>query len=231
MVQPLNTDRLSEFAKLYYQIGDYDLTAADATILADASWKEMCIISLSPNSNINSYEVKDRCVGDIVGQTPGRESFTFDISMYMFRQDQFNTLKAWHQAMDERKIIAFMALNDDRTNTDAWGFIGNFIRIDESQEEPEEGLIQVNYTFGPAARSAYSPLKRRIYGAAAPVSNPLDLSSSVGSFADLSTLKSDGTKGDGNYTGSDFSSGQYITLGDGSKAHYGSNAWTAGAAS
>ncbi len=168
MTQPLNTDRLSEFAKLYYQIGDYDLTETDATVLADSQWKEMCIISLSPNSNINSYEVKDRCVGSIVGQTPGREAFTFDLSMYMFRQDQFTTLQQWHTAMDSRSIISFMALNDDRENAGAWGFLGNFIRIDESQEEPEEGLIQVNYTFGPAARSAYQPLKRRIYGVPVP---------------------------------------------------------------
>lgn len=233
-----NPDRLSEFAKLYYQIGDYDITDPDATILADAGWKEMCIISLSPSSNINSYEVKDRCVGEIVGNTPGRESFTFDLSMYMFRQDQFSTLKSWHTAMDSRSIVSFMALNDDRTATDVWGFIGNFIRIDESQDEPEEGLIQLNYTFGPAARSAFSPLKRRIYGAGAgtfvaPVIDPLDLTATAGvaNIADLSALKSDGTNGDGNYSGNAFTTGQYVILKDGSKAHYANNAWASGAAS
>ena len=169
-----NPDRLSEFAKLYYQIGDYDVTQDDATILADSGWKEMCIMSLSPSSNINSYDVKDRCVGQITGKTPGREDFSFDISMYMFRQDQFDTLKAWQQAMDNRDIIAFLALNDERTDPNVWGFVGNFLRIDESEDQPEEGLIQVTYSFGPAARSQYSPLKRRIYGSGVPAASALE---------------------------------------------------------
>ena len=41
-------------------------------------------------------------------------------------------------------------------------------------------------------------------------------------------LKADGTNGDGNYTGPAFTSGQYIVLADGSRAHYTSGAWAVG---
>lgn len=64
--------------------------------------------------------------------------------------------------------------------------------------------------------------------------DPLDLSSVVFGVsprpADLAALKADVTFGDGNYTGA-FTTGQYVVLGDGSKAHYAADAWSAGAAS
>lgn len=63
---------------------------------------------------------------------------------------------------------------------------------------------------------------------------PLDLNGLLDfdpfSFADLATIKADGTVGDGNYTGSDFTTGQFVTLGDASVAHYASAAWSVGAA-
>jgi len=49
-------------------------------------------------------------------------------------------------------------------------------------------------------------------------------------FADLATLKADGTSGDGHYTGAAFTAGQYITLVDGSKTHYAAGVWAADAA-
>lgn len=63
--------------------------------------------------------------------------------------------------------------------------------------------------------------------------DPLDISADhavAAAFADLATLKSDHTSGDGSYSGAAFTTGQYITLVDKSKAHYASAAWTAGAA-
>ena len=162
-----NPDRLSEFAKIYYIIGDTDTSAADATVLALA-WNELCVISVTPSSNINNYEIKDRCVGKVTGNSPGRESYTFDLEMFFFKQKTAYEIRAWNTAMDDGSIVSFLILNDDKDDADAggefWGVVGNFVRIDESEQQPNEGLITVSYTFGPAARSEYLPLKRRIYG-------------------------------------------------------------------
>ena len=165
MANPLNPDKLSEFAKIYYQITDYDVTGDDATILADASWEELCVISVSPSANVNSYDIKDRCVERTAGVAPGREEYKFDMTMNLFRQNPNFALKAWNTAMDNGDIVSFLILNSTVADTETWGVVGNFLRIDESEDQPEEGLITVNYTFGCAARSQYTPLKRRIYGA------------------------------------------------------------------
>ena len=47
-------------------------------------------------------------------------------------------------------------------------------------------------------------------------------------YPDLAALKADPTVGDGNYTGPAFTAGQYVVLGDESKAHYTAAAWSAG---
>jgi len=47
--------------------------------------------------------------------------------------------------------------------------------------------------------------------------------------ADLPTLKASGTIGDGSYTGAAFTTGQYVILGNNTKASYKSGAWVAGA--
>ncbi len=49
-------------------------------------------------------------------------------------------------------------------------------------------------------------------------------------FADLATLKLDGTYGDGAYTGDTMTDGQYVRLGDGSTAYWDGLAWQAGKA-
>ena len=49
-------------------------------------------------------------------------------------------------------------------------------------------------------------------------------------FADLVTLKADGTDGDGAFSGAAFESGQYVRLGDGSTAYWNGTIWQAGEA-
>jgi hypothetical protein len=177
----LNPDHLGEFAKLYYMLqpnapvtttiaGDYPDNTEDQAILTNTNWEELCVVSVSPNSSINNYEVQDRCVGNIVGNTPGRENFTFDVTINQMRlgddvgADAFPLL-AWSKAMDNRQIVSFLCLTSTKDDTSAWGFVGNFVRIDESEEQPETGLMQTTFSFGPAARAVESgPLKRRIFG-------------------------------------------------------------------
>ena len=253
MPDNLNPDHLGEFAKLYYMLPPnapvtlatadaYPSVAEDTAILSNANWLELCVISVSPSSNINNYEVQDRCVGDIVGNTPGRESFTLDVTMNELRLgDGTFPLYDWMKAMDTRQIISLMALTSKREDGDAWGFVGNFVRIDETEEQPETGLMTITYTFGPAARAA-APLKRRIFGAnystrdtsagQAAQPDPLDKSSTISPAnraGTLAQLKADGTNGDGNYAGAAFSVGEYVTLSDG-KAHYDGSNWQSGAA-
>jgi len=173
---PLNPDHLGEFAKLYYALepnapidisiaGDYPSGSEDAAVLGNAAWEELCVVSVSPSSSINNYEIQDRCVGNIVGNTPGRENFTFDVTLNELRMGKPSDfdLLAWMKAMDTREIVSMMALTSTKDDTAAWGFVGNFVRIDESEEQPETGLMQMTYTFGPAGR-AEAPLKRRIFG-------------------------------------------------------------------
>ena len=66
--------------------------------------------------------------------------------------------------------------------------------------------------------------------------DPLDQSGFVGfdtyAFATLAALKADVTYGDGNTpTGGAHTTGEYVVLGNGTKAHYAAAAWSAGAAS
>ena len=121
----LNPDHLGEFAKLYYIIGvnapvtttiagAYPDNTEDQAVLTNANWEELCVVSVSPSSSINNYEVQDRCVGNVVGNTPGRENFTFDVTINQMRlgddvgADAFPLL-AFMQAMDTRQIISFLA--------------------------------------------------------------------------------------------------------------------------
>lgn len=64
--------------------------------------------------------------------------------------------------------------------------------------------------------------------------DPLNISNdsadfaAAAAFADLVTLQADNTYGDGNFSGRAMTAGEYIVLGDGSKAHYKAGAWAAG---
>lgn len=61
--------------------------------------------------------------------------------------------------------------------------------------------------------------------------DPLDLTyETFGATApaDLTDLKADPVYGDGNFTGATFTTGQYVTLGDNSTAHWDALIWTAG---
>lgn len=167
-----NPDVLGEFEKLYYILDPVpiDLSTAadmpdgteDSTVLA-LDWNELCVSTVSPSSNINNYQIQDRCTGSIIGNTPGREGFTLDVTMNQFRLDDPFDVYSWHTAMETRAIIALLCLTADITEPGAWGFVGNFVRIDESEDQPEAGVATITYSFGPAAR-APAPLKRRIYG-------------------------------------------------------------------
>lgn len=74
------------------------------------------------------------------------------------------------------------------------------------------------------------------HGSLPDANDPLDQSGVVGfdtyAFATLAALKADGTYGDGNTpTGGEHTTGEYVVLGNGTKAHYASAAWSAGAKS
>ena len=162
----LNPDKLGEFSKFYYQITNYDLSDSDANILTvDASWNEFCIKNLSKTATKEMREVMDRCNPDLKTYSPGRGDKGLSFELNQFRWDLAD-LKAFHIAVENGDIIAVLALNDEKDQTDVWGWVGNWVIEESGGEEPEDGHNTESYTLKPAANSMVNPAVRWIYGSA-----------------------------------------------------------------
>jgi hypothetical protein len=166
-----NVDHRGEFSKFYYQIGDYDTTQSDATILADSNWIEMCIIDLSATDTHATNEINDRCSPTFKVFTAGKRDFSLAVNINEIRHDEAD-VQAWYDNLDSADIFAILALNDARTETTAYGIVGNFLPSDANYTQPQEGDNAEAITFKPAARSDYqSPIVRRIYGSGIPAAS------------------------------------------------------------
>lgn len=161
-----NPDKLGEKSKFYYQIIEtFDLDQTDALILANASWNEFCIKNLSKTASRDMREIMDRCNPDLKTYSPGRGDKGLSYELNQFRWD-LTELRAYNEAIEAGNIFAILALNDERAQTEAWGWVGNFVIEESSVEEPEDGLNTESYTLKPAARSVSNPAVRWIYGSA-----------------------------------------------------------------
>lgn len=158
-----NPDHRGEFSKLYYQVGDYDVTQDDADILADSNWIELCVVDVNVAKSRATNATNDRCSATLVGYTGGKRDVSVSINLNELRHD-VDTIRDWHEAMDGTSNIALLILNDERTETAAWGWVGNFISEQNDETQPQEGDNAESVTFKPAAKSAYLPLVKRIYG-------------------------------------------------------------------
>ena len=168
-----NPDHLGEYSKLYYQITDYDITDSgvgtveDSAILADGSWIELCVVDVNVTRARDLREVIDRCVGDEKEYTGGKRETSVSVNINELRLTP-EIIKGWQAISDTSAIIALLILNDDRTETEAYGLVGNFLVEQDDDTQPAEGNNTNALTYRPAARSAYDPKIRRVYGSGNP---------------------------------------------------------------
>lgn len=164
-----NPDHLGEYSKLYYQMADLDITATgggavtDATILGDAAWVELCVVDVGITRARTLREVVDRCVGDDKEYTGGKRDTGITVNLNELRLTD-TVVKAWQALSDTSAIVALLVLNDAKAEAAAWGLVGNFLIEQDDDTQPSEGNNTNALTFKPAARSAYSPRVRRVYG-------------------------------------------------------------------
>lgn len=163
----LNPDKMGELSKFYWQIpaGDQglDLSQTDAALLSDANWGEFCIRNLSKSATKDMREIMDRCNPTLKTYSPGRGDKSLSFELNQFRWD-LTDLKTYHAAIENGDVFSVLALNDDKDETEAWGWIGNYVIEEFGGEEPEDGLNTESYSLKPAARSLSNPAVRWIYG-------------------------------------------------------------------
>ena len=120
---------------------------------------------------------------------------------------------------------------DNRGNPVGYGFKG---RVTVSPPDTIGGVESGNFatstvTFGMQGKYAVVDAQ----GSVVTVLDPLNVTKvnlpNAATFVNLAALSGDATVGDGLYSGPAFTRGQYVVLGDGSKASYSANAWSAGA--
>lgn len=158
-----NPDKIGEFSKFYYQLIDYDTTQDEATILADTNWIEFCIKNLDISKQFQEHTFNDRCNPDIESVAPGRAQVSLSFELNELRHNVAD-VRAFKAAVDDREQFAILALNDERTEVEAVGIVGNFVITQFDETQPEEGANTESYTAKPAARSAFSPLVKRVHG-------------------------------------------------------------------
>lgn len=163
-----NPDYLGEYSHLYYHIGDYDLTQPDLTILTDAGgdFTHLCVVDVNITRARTLRELVDRCVGDEKEYTGGKRETSISTNINEIRLTS-DMIKGWQQISDESGIVCLLILNDDKdivTATETSGIIGNFLVEQDDDTQPAEGNNVNALTWRPAARSAFDPKVRRIYG-------------------------------------------------------------------
>lgn len=209
-------------------------TIADFTDFGDPGGCQVTAGALTASPNVNTETIPATfCEPEQTLPQVGATSYSLElsflqdphivdgISQFMFEHD---AEEAWFyfgmdgdnppKAVGKLRLVAGTIGGDARTTLTA------------SVSLPLEGKPDV--CFGDATTS----------DAVGPGSDPLNLTadvfgSSASAPANLATLQADGTYGDGNLTyngGADFTTGQYVKLGDASLAHYASSAWSVGAA-
>ena len=163
----LNPDKLGELSKFYWDVQNYDHSVADSVVLAETFWTPFCIKNLSRTATKEMREVMDRCNPSLKTYSPGRGDKGLSFELNQFRWDLAD-LKTYHAAIEAGSVIAVLALNDDLAQTEAWGWVGNWVIEESGAEEPEDGHNTESYTLKPAAVSVVNPAVRWVYGSDIP---------------------------------------------------------------
>lgn len=159
-----NPYRLGELSKFYWIINnDYDTTQPEATILADPTWEEMCIVSATKNAAVTTVQIKDRCTARRIKSSYGRTELSLSISFNQFRLTPAQK-RAIDAVIQNQHTISVLLLTDERTNDETFGIVGNFILESADEEQPEEGNNTESYTLKESALSLFDAAP--VYGAA-----------------------------------------------------------------
>lgn len=158
-----NEDKVGEGSKLYYQLTDFDITDTDVNVLADVGWTYLCVVDVSITRARTLQEVVDRCVGDDKEYVAGKRDTGITVNLNELRLTAA-AIRAWHVISDTAGVISLLLLDELLDEADARGMVGNFLVEQDDQSQPAEGSNTQALSFKPAARSAFSPKVRRIYG-------------------------------------------------------------------
>lgn len=133
-----------------YQTGSDTGTPDEATILADESWSDLCLVDLTYSKARTLNQVVDRCSGDQAEYTAGRMDWTVTANLNTFRIADVDIV-AWNNLADVGQIVPLLILDSERDDPEVRGYVGNFLIETDATTQPSEGQITQAITFRPAA--------------------------------------------------------------------------------
>jgi len=204
-------------------------TPLDPTTLTDFSCQVTSAAITSSSNTTTTTVPATYCQPASEASVPVASSFALDLS---FLQDWTAAagLSAWLFKNDAltKCFALYMKGNDNPVATGQ--IIAQAGAFGGAPGEPLTADVTLNI-------QGYPDIKDPSGVSIRPDADPLNLTGATFGAttpaADLATLKADAVYGDGGSSApaSDFTAGQYVILGDASKAHYASSAWVVGAAS
>ena len=164
MVTPVNNpDIRGEGKRVYYQVGEYDTTQTEATILADANWIQLCQVEINETNSRELEATEDACSGDEIGYTAGRIDRGFTLSLNEFRLLN-SSVRAFDDFAESVGIVAFMVLDSDLNDPGTRGRVLNGLIGQNDKNGPQKGAATRSLEIKPAARTEFR--SARVYGSA-----------------------------------------------------------------
>ena len=164
MTTPINNpDIRGEGKRVYYQVGEYDTTQDEATILADPAWIQLCQVEVNETNSRDLEATEDACSGDEMGYTAGRIERGFTVTLNEFRLLN-SSVRTFDDLAESTGIIAVMVLDSDRDDAGTRGRVMNSLVGQNDKAGPQKGLGTRSLEFKPAARTTFRSV--RVYGSA-----------------------------------------------------------------
>jgi len=158
-----NPDIRGEGKRVYYQVGEYDTTQAEATILADANWIQLCQVEVNETNSRELEATEDACSGDEIGYTAGRRESGFTLTLNEFRLTNAS-IREFDDFAENVGIVAFMVLDSDRDDPGTRGRVLNGLIGQNDKNGPQKGVATRSIEIKPAARTEFRSV--RVYGSA-----------------------------------------------------------------
>jgi len=164
MVTPVNNpDIRGEGKRVYYQVGEYDTTQDDATILGDGNWVQLCQVEVNETNSRELEATEDACSGDEIGYTAGRRESGFTLTLNEFRLTNAN-VRAFDDFAENVGIVAFLVADSDRDDPGTRGRVLNGLIGQNDKNGPQKGVSTRSLEIKPAARTEFR--SKRVYGPA-----------------------------------------------------------------
>ena len=163
MTTPVNNpDIRGEGKRVYYQVGEYDTTQTEATILGDAAWIQLCQVEVNETNSRELEATEDACSGDEIGYTAGRRESGFTLTLNEFRLLNAS-VRAFDDFAEADGIVAFLVLDSDLADPGTRGRVMNGLIGQNDKNGPQKGVSTRSLEIKPAARTEFR--SRRVYGA------------------------------------------------------------------